>query len=128
MSPNQLTATIIWFAIFSGLFVILFFVGGGISALQGEFQIRSFPLMLLGIVPLIVGMAGRVILPTKESDQQFQTALIILLAICEAPALVGLLVYPDAYVTERGFAFVGAVLGVLVLCPLTIKRNAGARE
>lgn len=122
----QITFLVIWFGIFSGLFVILQILGDGLSSLTGDFQIRSFPLMLVGFVPIAIGMTSRMlVLPQTRSDPQFVGVLIISLAVCEFFLFASIFLFPSEFTTEKAFSFIGTVLGVAVLCPLGIGRNDG---
>lgn len=125
-SPDQFkaTVTIIWLAIIIGLCFMLQFLGGGFSSLLGELHIRSYPLLLVGIIPLAIGMVGKMILlPQAKSDQTFQTILIVSLALCETPAMMSFFVFPPEMTTEKSFAFLGSVIGSALLCPLLIDRS-----
>ena len=122
---TKLTATIIWLASLSGLFMILNFAAGGFGTLSGEMNVQSAPLMLVGIVPLAVGVFGRmVVMPKAKTDEAFMGLLVFCLALCEMPAILAMFVFPKELVTERTFAFIGSVLGILVLFPLNIRNNS----
>jgi hypothetical protein len=126
MNPQtKLIATIIWFAILGGQFIILHFAAGGIGILSGEMEVRSVPLFLVGFVPLIVGVIGRMlVIPGAQNDEDFFRRLVICLVLCETPAFMGMFVFSRELVTEITFAFVGSVLGLLVLFPLNIRSSA----
>lgn len=120
-SQVKVTATIIWFAILSGLFIILHIAGGGLGTLSAEMNLRSIPLFIVGFIPLFVGVGGRMlVIPKAQNDQAFTTMLVICLALCEFPAMLGMFVYHPDLEIEKSFAFVGSVLGVIVLFPLNI--------
>ncbi len=122
--PTKLTTTVIWFAILSGLFIILHFAAGGVGTLSGEIDVQSMPLMLVGVIPLIVGVIGRmVVIPKAKTNEAFTSLMVLSLAMCEAPAILGMLAFPKEFVTERTFAFVGSVIGVLVLFPMSIRTD-----
>ena len=123
MTPQtKTTATIIWFAIFSGLFIILQFAGGGFERLSGEIGVKSAPLMLVGLMPLVVGVIGRMmVIPKAKSDEAFMSRLVLCLALCEAPAIMGIFAFPKDYTLETTVAFIGSVLGMLPLFPATIR-------
>lgn len=120
-----LVPLVIWFSILMGLFIILIFIGGGIGSLDPEFQIRSFPLMLLGFSPLVIGTSARLyLLPKTKSESEFLVALIISLALCEGVGLISLFTFPSEMTTEKAFAYMTAILGVALLCPLGITRSS----
>lgn len=125
MKPQiKLVATAIWFSILFGVLVIQFVLGGGFSAFSGEMEIKSIPLMLVGLFPLVIGVLGRmVVIPGARNDTDFITRLIICLALCEAPFFIGLFVMAPDYAAEKAFALFGSVLGLLILFPRTINRN-----
>ena len=125
MKPQiKLVATAIWFSILFGVLVIQFVLGGGFTAFGAEMEIRSIPLMLVGLFPLVVAVVGRIlVIPAAHSDQAFMVRLIICLALCEAPFFIGLFVMAPDYAAEKAFALFGSVLGLLILFPRTINRN-----
>jgi hypothetical protein len=119
MNPQtKLTATIIWFSILSGVFVMLQFLGDGIASLSTDFTVRSVPLFLLAMTPPVVAVIGRIeVIPKARNDQSFIQRLLICLALCEAPVILALIVFPKDFTMERTFAFISSVLALLVLFP-----------
>jgi hypothetical protein len=119
MNPQtKLTATIIWFSILSGVFVMLQFFGDGIASLSTDFTVRSVPLLLVAMIPPVVTVIGRMeVIPKAKSDQGFIQRLVLCLALCEAPVILALIVFPKDFTMERTFAFISSVLALLVLFP-----------
>lgn len=106
---------------FFGVFVIQQFVGGGFGMLTDELKLNSFPFLLVGLIPLVVGVIGRmVVIPAARTEQDFMTRLIICLACCEMPVFIGIFVLAPELTTEKAFAFIGSTLGMLLLFPMTI--------
>lgn len=123
MNSNNFVPLVIWFAIFAGVFIILEFAGGGIASLNAPFQIRSFPLLLLGFLPLLVATISRLmVLPKVKSLEGFMPVFIISLALCEGVGIMAMFVFPTEFVTEKAFAIIGTLMGLLVLCPLGLSQ------
>lgn len=118
MPPQKLVPLIIWFAILMGLFIILEFAGGGIASLDAEFKVRSFPLLLVGLIPLVVGSVSRaVVIPKAKTYEQFIQMLVISLALCEGPAIISMFVFSSEFAAEKAFTFICAIIGIAILCP-----------
>lgn len=118
-SQSKMTAIIIWFSILTGLFIILEFAAGGMASLSGDFNIQSTGLMLVGLIPPFMSVIGRFLVLTKATTiESFLPMLVICLALCEGPAIIGMFIFPEEFITERAFAFFGGVLGVILLCPV----------
>jgi len=120
-SQTKLTATVIWFSILSGVFVMLQFLGDGIASLSTDFKVRSVPLLLVAMTPPVVAVIGRMeVIPKAKSDPSFIQRLVLSLALCEAPAILALIIFPNEFTMERTFALTSSVLALLVLFPLNM--------
>ena len=123
LPPSKHVALIIWFAILSGVFIIAEFAAGGFPAPAEDFEIVSYTAMLLGIVPLIVGVILRLaVLSRISSDETFLRVLVVGLALCEGPAILALFAMDAELATERAFAVIGSIAGIALLIPFGIKR------
>ena len=90
--PAAIVFWVIWFAIFNGLFILLFFVGGGIPKGQNE---GDAPLALIAVAGALasVSMVIRfIVIPKLNAIEKLLPAMIIGLALAESVGIVGIFV------------------------------------
>ena len=96
-SRDQLVAWVIWGAILMGLFVLQFFIGGGIPT--GD-QIENPPtvMSLICIAGVAIGTLIRwLVIPKLNDNLKLLPAMIVGLALCESSGLLQMFLLGKEY-------------------------------
>ena len=121
-SPDQLIAWVIWGAILMGLFVLQFFIGGGIPT--GD-QMENPPtvMSLICIAGVAIGTLIRwLVIPKLNDNLKLLPAMIVGLALCESSGLLQMFLLGKEYGDTQKLIFVLAVLGVVQFAPTYFKK------
>ena len=121
-SRDQLVAWVIWGAILMGLFVLQFFIGGGIPT--GD-QIENPPtvMSLICIAGVAIGTLIRwLVIPKLNDNLKLLPAMIVGLALCESSGLLQMFLLGKEYPDTQKLIFVLAVLGVVQFAPTYFKK------
>ncbi|MBT6166457.1 MAG: hypothetical protein HN570_03985 [Verrucomicrobia bacterium] len=121
-SPDQLIAWVIWGAILMGLFVLQFFIGGGIPT--GD-QMENPPtvMSLICIAGVAIGTLIRwLVIPKLNDNLKLLPAMIVGLALCESSGLLQMFLLGKEYPDTQKLIFVLAVLGVVQFAPTYFKK------
>ena len=121
-SPDQITAWVIWGAILMGLFVVQFFIGGGIPT--GD-QMENPPtvMSLICIAGVAIGTLIRwLVIPKLNDNLKLLPAMIVGLALCESSGLLQMFLLGKEYPDTQKLIFVLAVLGVVQFAPTYFKK------
>ena len=118
--PAAFVFWVIWFAIFNGLFIIMFFVGGGFPKGQNE---GEGPLALVAVagVLALASMAIRfLVIPRMSTVTKLLQAMLIGLALAEAVGIIGIVLVGEEFPETRLSLFVTAVSAVAVYAPFYV--------
>ena len=121
-SPDQLIAWVLWGAILMGLFVLQFFIGGGIPT--GD-QMENPPtvMSLICIACVAIGTLIRwLVIPKLNDNLKLLRAMIVGLALCEGSGLPQISLLRKEYPDTQKLIFVLAVLGVVQFAPTYFKK------
>ena len=121
-SPDQLIAWVIWGAILMGLFVLQFFIGGGIPT--GD-QMENPPtvMSLICIACVAIGTLIRwLVIPKLNDNLKLLRAMIVGLALCEGSGFLQIFLLGKEYPDTQKLIFVLAVLGVVQFAPTYFKK------
>ena len=121
-SPDQLIAWVIWGAILMGLFVLQFFIGGGIPT--GD-QMENPPtvMSLICIAGVAIGTLIRwLVIPKLNDNLKLLRAMIVGLALCEGSGIQQIFLLGKEYPDTQKLIFVLAVLGVVQFAPTYFKK------
>ena len=121
-STDQITAWVIWGAILIGLFVVQFFIGGGIPT--GD-QMENPPtvMSLICIAGVAIGTLIRwLVIPKLNDNLKLLPAMIVGLALCEGSGLLQIFLLGKEYPDTQKLIFVLAVLGVVQFAPTYFKK------
>lgn len=104
-APNKLTFWVIWFAIFSGIFIIQVFAAGGFPSGENEGQ-PPMVILLLSIGAVVISTAIRwLVIPKIKQVQPLLTAMIIGLALAEGCAILGMFVLGPEFPQSKVLLF-----------------------
>ena len=121
-SPDQLIAWVICGAILMGLFILQFFIGGGIPT--GD-QMENPPtvMSLICIAGVAIGTLIRwLVIPKLNDNLKLLPAMIVGLALCESSGLLQMFLLGKEYPDTQKLIFVLAVLGVVQFAPTYFKK------
>lgn len=116
--PTLLVFWIIWFAIFNGLFIMQFVVGGGFPSGSNEGEV---PLWSVAVPTglLIAAMAIRFIwIPKISSIVALLPAMVIGLALSEAVGILGIFALGKEFPETRMALFIASSCAVLTFAPI----------
>ena len=122
-SPDQIIAWVIWGAILIGLFVLQFFIGGGIPT--GD-QMENPPtvMSLICIAGVAIGTLIRwLVIPKLNDNLKLLRAMIVGLALCEGSGIQQIFLLGKEYPDTQKLIFVLAVLGVVQFAPTYFKKG-----
>ena len=121
-SHNQITAWVVWGAMLIGLFVVQFFIGGGIPT--GD-QMENPPtvMSLICIACVAIGTLIRwLVIPKLNDNLKLFRAMINGLALCEGSEFLQIFLLGKEYPDTQKLIFVLAVLGVVQFAPTYFKK------
>ena len=121
-SPDQLIAWVIWGAILMGLFILQFFIGGGIP--NGD-QMENPPtvMSLICIAGVAIGTLIRwLVIPKLNGYHNLLRAMVVGLALCEGSGIQQIFLLGKEYPDTQKLIFVLAVLGVVQFAPTYFKK------
>jgi hypothetical protein len=119
-SPKASVFWIIWFAIFNGLFILLFLAAGGIPKGSNEGDV---PMGIIGLAALltVVSVAIRFLLIPKIKDPgKLLPVMILGLALAEAIGIIGMFAVGREFPETRIALFVTSVSVVTVFAPVYV--------
>ena len=121
-TTDQITAWVIWGAILMGLFVLQFFIGGGIPT--GE-QMENPPtvMSLICIACVAIGTLIRwLVIPKLNDKPKLLRAMVVGLALSQGSGLMQIFLLGKEYPDTQKLIFVLAVLGVVQFAPTYFKK------
>ncbi|MDB4401812.1 hypothetical protein N9264_01065 [bacterium] len=121
-STDQIIAWVIWGAILNGLFVLQFFIGGGIPT--GD-QMENPPtvMSLICIAGVAIGTLIRwLVIPKLNDNLKLLRAMVVGLALCEGSGIQQIFLLGKEYPDTQKLIFVLAVLGVVQFAPTYFKK------
>ena len=121
-SPDQLIAWVIQGAILMGLFVLQFFIGGGIPT--GD-QMENPPtvMSLICIACVAIGTLIRwLVIPKLNEKPKLLRAMVVGLALSQGSGLMQIFLLGKEYPDTQKLIFVLAVLGVVQFAPTYFKK------
>ena len=121
-TTDQITAWVIWGAILMGLFVLQFFIGGGIPT--GE-QMENPPtvMSLICIAGVAIGTLIRwLVIPKLNDKPKLLRAMVVGLALSQGSGLMQIFLLGKEYPDTQKLIFVLAVLGVVQFAPTYFKK------
>ena len=121
-SPDQLIAWVIQGAILMGLFVLQFFIGGGIPT--GD-QMENPPtvMSLICIAGVAIGTLIRwLVIPKLNDKPKLLRAMVVGLALSQGSGLMQIFLLGKEYPDTQKLIFVLAVLGVVQFAPTYFKK------
>ena len=121
-STDQITAWVIWGAILIGLFVVQFYIGGGIPT--GD-QMENPPtvMSLICIAGVAIGTLIRwLVIPKLNGFHNLLQAMIVGLALSEGSEFMQIFLLGKEYPDTQKLIFVLAVLGVVQFAPTYFKK------
>ena len=119
---DQINAWVIWGAILIGLFVVQFYMGGGIPT--GD-QMENPPtvMSLICIAGVAIGTLIRwLVIPKLNDNLKLLRAMIVGLALCEGSGIQQIFLLGKEYPDTQKLIFVLAVLGVVQFAPTYFKK------
>ena len=121
-STDQLIAWVIWGAILMGLFVLQFFIGGGIPT-GDEMENPPTVMSLICIAGVAIGTLIRwLVIPKLNDNLKLLRAMIVGLALCEGSGFLQIFLLGKEYPDTQKLIFVLAVLGVVQFAPTYFKK------
>ena len=121
-STDQLIAWVIWGAILMGLFVLQFFIGGGIPT--GD-QMENPPtvMSLICIAGVAIGTLIRwLVIPKLNDKPKLLRAMLVGLALSQGSGVLQIFLLGKEYPDSQKLIFVLAVLGVVQFAPTYFKK------
>lgn len=118
-SPKSqaLVMWIIWFSFLQSLFVLTWFIGGGIPDGENAAEPMAWWLWLLTFGSIAAATVLRwIFIPKMERAEQYLTALVIGLSLCELPVFVSLFLMVE-YPQNQIAVLMLAVLGIIQMAP-----------
>lgn len=127
-TPVSLVFWMIWFSIFVGLFILQFFVAGGIP--KGA-NVGQAPTLLISIAAVlaVVSMAIRfVVIPKITSIEKLLPAMIVGLALAEGVGFIGMFALGKEFPETRSALFIASVSAVLAFAPIYVNGLQNRRK
>lgn len=129
-SPSQPTPAqaiivpwVIWASILMGLFILQSFAAPKAPQLDEPVTQVFSIFSAIGVGLATLGMAIRwLVIPRLKSMQQAMPAILIGLAFCEVPGILGMFVVPAAQTSERVLLLSISIACVLLSAPVYAKR------
>jgi hypothetical protein len=108
----------IWFAMLSGMGVILFLVGGGWPSGEDEAVFLADPVFLIGLGSFVLSLIIRGAVVPRLRGQSLISAAVFGMALGELGLLLAVFVLPDEAVFSQQLLIVLAFLGVASFAPI----------
>ena len=121
-TTDQITAWVIWGAILMGLFVLQFFIGGGIPT-GDEMENPPTVMSLICIAGVAIGTLIRwLVIPKLNDKPKLLRAMVVGLALSQGSGLLQIFLLGKEYPDSQKLIFVLAVLGVVQFAPTYFKK------
>ena len=121
-TTDQITAWVIWGAILMGLFVLQFFIGGGIPT-GDEMENPPTVMSLICIAGVAIGTLIRwLVIPKLNDKPKLLRAMVVGLALSQGSGLMQIFLLGKEYPDTQKLIFVLAVLGVVQFAPTYFKK------
>lgn len=127
-TPNAIVFWAIWFAIFNGLFILLFFAAGGVP--EGK-NAGEAPPALIGISALLVVLAVAIrflMIPKIKDPVKLLPAMIIGLSLAEGVGIIGMFAVGKEFPETRIALFVTSVSAVIAFAPVYLHSLSERRK
>jgi hypothetical protein len=122
--PQIIVPWILWFSILMGLFMVQFFVGGGIPSGPDKGAPPTTMLMICAGALLASLIVRFVILPSRKTLEQQLPLMLVGLALAEGCGFLGIFAIPSAFPQTKLWLFIAAVVGVVSHAPVYVKRES----
>ncbi|MEP4078575.1 hypothetical protein [Haloferula sp.] len=128
--PTAMVFWIIWFSLFSGMFMILQFAGGGWPSGDNTEAYLSNPMFWIPIGMFAVSQVVRwFVLPMLKTPQAMLPPAIIGMAMAEGTMILALFLLPKGMVEGKQILIILGFLGVLSFAPVYLmKRDGGSKD
>lgn len=128
--PTAMVFWVIWFALFSGMFVILQFAGGGWPSGSNTEPYLSHPMFWVPLAAFCASQFVRwFVLPRFTKPETMLPPAIIGMALAEGSMILALFVLPKEMVEGKQILIVLGFLGVLTFVPVYLmKGDGGAKD
>ena len=121
-STDQIIAWVIWGAILIGLFVLQFFIGGGIPT-GDEMENPPTVMSLICIAGVAIGTLIRwLVIPKLNDKPKLLRAMLVGLALSQGSGVLQIFLLGKEYPDSQKLIFVLAVLGVVQFAPTYFKK------
>ena len=118
--PKTIVFWIIWFAIFNGLFLLQFFVGGGIPKGENEGDAPMAMIAAAGALALASMAVRFVVIPRLDTVEKLLSAMLVGLALGEAVGFIGMFMIGKEFPETRLALFVVSVSAVVAFAPVYV--------
>lgn len=115
--PNVTVFWILWFALFNGLLIFMFMLGGGLP--EGENQGKA-PTLLIAMAALLalISVAIRfLVIPKTRGLEQLLPLMLVGMAFAEGVGIIGIFVVAKEFPETRLALFVTSVSAMLAYAP-----------
>jgi CDP-diglyceride synthetase len=115
--PNVTVFWILWFALFNGLLIFMFMLGGGLP--EGENQGKA-PTLLIATAALlaVISVAIRfLVIPKTKGLEQLLPLMLVGMAFAEGVGIIGIFVVAKELPETRLALFVTSVSAMLAYAP-----------
>jgi hypothetical protein len=115
--PQPIIFWLIWTTILTGLFYILFFVGGGWPSGNNTASVSSLLLFMILSGAVISTIIRWAVLPRINSIQSVFTTMIIGLALAEGTGILGIFLIGSDFPETQRITFIASVAAILQYIP-----------
>ena len=124
-APQFIVFWIIWFAIFSGLVILQFFIGGGVpsGSPQGDGPLL-IPVIAFGMAVVAVFVRFGVLPRIKELEKKLPL-MIVGLALSEGVGILGMLAVPAPFGATKLLLLAVSLICIILQAPVYAKPPGG---
>lgn len=118
--PATFVFWIIWFAVFNGLFMIQFFVGGGIPKGENDGEAPAAMIAVAGALVIVSVVIRFLVIPKLQTVEKLMPAMIIGLALAEAVGFIGIFLIGKEFPETRMALFVTSASAIAAFAPIYV--------
>jgi len=127
--PTALVFWIIWFSLFSGMFVIMMFAGGGWPGGENTEPYLSAPMFWIPVGMFFASMIVRwLIIPRINNPTALMPPAVIGMALAEGCLILALFALPEGMIEGKRLLCVLAFIGVGLYAPIYLNNDSGPRD